>query len=330
MTHTLPRMHVYGWNQGTGGTFWYRISEPLRGLTLRGHQTSTGSVMDDRILATHDTIVTHTLHDERGSEAWLKICDRGQHRTIIDIDDDVWNFHPSTDAFDYWTRERLHRLQNNIASASLVTTPNPRLANILRHLNANVAVLGNYVPEWLLSHNPRRILGKFVIGYQGARQHMVDLRTIADDIGIFLYRHQKARLNLYGELNPIGWPEGRVIRTPWNSDIPEYYRSLQMTIGIGPLADVPFNHMKSAIRAVEYAALGFPSILTDVDIYREYVIPDVTGWLIGPGEPWLPRLEYAFKRPELLTTMGKQARRRAHAWTTEANAHRWEDAYRGR
>ena len=325
-----PSLRVYGWNAGAGGTFWYRIAEPLRGLQLRGHHVASGAQLSDATLDEFDTILVHMLHEQPASEAWEKIARRNRHRLVIDVDDDVWNFDSRTDTHRYWTDERLRQLQTNIAMADIVTTPSDYLADILTELNPNVVVLPNCVPEWLLTYEPVRPRQRFVMGYQGARQHTVDVQTIGQDVWQILHRHRNARVRLWGELDPLGWPAGRVIRTPWNTDIPSYYRSLTMTIGLGPLADIPFNYAKSSIRAIEYAALGFPCILTNVPAYRPYVAHQSTGFLVPPGEPWFPYLEWAYNRRDQLAAMGKAARSCAHNWTTEMNAHRWEDAYRGR
>jgi len=267
------------------------------------------------------------LHEERASEAWARLAHaKNRPMLVLDIDDDVWNFDNRTDTHRFWTYDRLLRLQTNIAMADLVTTPSEYLADILTPLNRSVIVLENYVPKWLLDYRTTRP-AKFTIGYQGARQHTLDLQEIAQDVWHFLNRHLRTRVHLYGELNPIGWP--RVLRTPWNPDVPAYYRALSMSVGIGPLADIPFNYAKSAVRAVEYAALGIPCILTDVPAYRSYVHSGYSGWLIPHGKPWLDVLEYAYQYRDNLTRMGKVARRMAADWTTEANAYRWESAYRG-
>lgn len=324
-----PGLRVYGWNTGAGGTFWYRISEPLRGLALRGNQTSSGTQLDDQILDQFDTILVHTLHEEHASEAWEKIARRNRHRLVIDIDDDVWNFDKRTGTAQFWTVKRLRRLQSNIAMADLVTTPSDYLANILAELNPNVVVLPNYVPEWLLRHRMSRPPW-FKMGYQGARQHTIDVQEIAPDIFEMFRRHRNTSIHIWGELNPIGWPSDRVHRTRWNASVPDYYRSLSMTIGLGPLADIPFNYSKSAIRAVEYSALGIPPMLTDVPAYRDYVSPGISGWLIPPGETWLDALEWAYSNRDTVVKMGRCARDYARDWTTEKNAYKWEVAYRGR
>ncbi len=69
-------LSVYGWNGGTGGTFWYRIWEPLRGLTTLGHKTSTGAALTNAVLAEHNTILAHLLHGEAESKAWQELADR--------------------------------------------------------------------------------------------------------------------------------------------------------------------------------------------------------------------------------------------------------------
>lgn len=321
---------VYGWNQATGGTYWYRISEPLRGMALHGWEVDSGRELTQEIADKYGIILTHILHDDQGSEAWRMLARRGQNKLIMDIDDDVWNFDPATDAYRYWTGERLLRLQNNMAMCDLITTPSPHLAGLIQeYFKLPVTVLPNYVPEWLTTHKPVQYRTKFVMGYQGARQHTVDLREIAQDVYLMLSRKRRASVHLWGELNPIGWPTGRVHRTPWNTDIPAYYRSLAMTIGLGPLADIPFNYAKSAIRAVEYAALGIPAMVTDVPVYRDFVHDGWTGWLIPMRESWLERLEWAYRCREQVMVMGQTARRLAREWTTEANAHKWIGAYSG-
>ncbi len=324
-------LSVYGWHGGTGGTFWYRVWEPLRGLRTLGHHTSTGAALTNAVLAEHNTILSHLLHGEKESVAWQELAERRTHRLIIDVDDDVWNFHHTTDTAKYWTDERLLRLQNNIACADLVTTPNRALARHLHELNPNVAVIYNTIPGWVLGHvrpySFTKASARFVLGYQGARQHANDMREIGGDLATFLARHRSVRLRIYGELNPLGLPQGRVIRFPWCHDIPTYYRSLDMTVMIGPLADVPFNYGKSYIRALEACALGIPPMLTDVPEYRNVIKHGHNGWLIPPGESWYPYMEWARAHREEVEEMGRVARSSVAHLTTESYATTVESEY---
>lgn len=318
---------VYGWNQGTGGTFWYRIAEPLRGLALAGHQTATGPVLTDEIVDEYDFIHTHLLHDERGSEAWEKLANRrGAPFLSLDVDDLAWAFERHTDTYTYWTPARIERLMKNIRLADVVTTPNQMLADELRTYNPNVVVVGNYVPEWVLGLSTYRPVTKYEFGFQGARQHTEDLQIIGYDMLRILRQHRNVRVKLYGELDPRGWPDGRVIRTPWQSDVPTYYRSLSFHAGLAPLRVTRFNLAKSALRAVEYAALGIPIIASKNTVYDDVVQEGATGWLVDDTE-WYECLRWTYQNQDLAKGMGVTARRHAASWTTEANTIRWQRVF---
>ena len=328
-------MNIYGLAPVSGACHWYRIREPLRGLAGIGHTTAWGELFDETIVARHDTILTHILHGEQESQAWEYLDEAGQHRLIYDIDDNVWAYDPTTNHGQYWNAERLAQVETNIRRAHLVTTPSPVLARIIqfeRGLNANVAVLGNYVPSWLLGLGISRP-EVFTIGYQGAPQkiHQSDLDEIQEELFLFLTRFSDARLVFYGQPKV---PEGagsladRITAVPWTPDVPAYYRSLYgMTVGLGPLRPSPFTDAKSGIRAVEYAALGMPGVFSDVAAYRPVVTNNETGYLIRDPHDWRAVLSKLYRRPELVTSVGHKARVRAQAWTTEQNAWRFEQAY---
>ncbi len=53
----------------------------------------------------------------------------------------------------------------------------------------------------------------------------------------------------------------------------------------------------------------------------------VTGYLVEPGRSWLLPLRFIADDPVWRASMGQEARRRAAAWTTEANVGRWVDAW---
>jgi glycosyltransferase involved in cell wall biosynthesis len=58
-------------------------------------------------------------------------------------------------------------------------------------------------------------------------------------------------------------------------------------IAIAPLADTPFNRCKSAIKALDYAALGLPVLASDRAVYRGTLAD-------GPGGRLVPDTENAW------------------------------------
>lgn len=319
-------MKVYGWSTQRGGCHWYRIREPLRGLRLLGHETRSGNRLDSDVADWADTVVTHLLHDDKMSEGWEILAKVGQHRLVYDIDDAMWNAHPAMTLAEVYTPDRLRRIKRNIQISDVVTTPSEVIAEHVGKWNANVHVLPNYVPKSMLSMTVPSMPG-FLIGYQGSPTHSVDLPIVAPSLRTMLHTDPCTRVVFYGPRSVEGLPVRQVDCVPWNDSVPSYYASLRFHVGIGPLIQHPFNEAKSALRAVEYAALGIPSVLSDVGPYRRWVRSEGIGVLVSRPEDWTDVLAAFRDDPLLRRQMGQEARVKAAAWTTETNAVRWQDAY---
>jgi len=329
----MPEPGIYGWSPGTGGVHWYRMAEPLRAAGLAGIRTDSGVRLDDELAERFDTVLVHMIHDERSSEAWEKLATNGQHRMVFDIDDVMWD--PDWEPFArHYTPERIARIWRNIQLAHVVTTPSVVIAETVARVNPNVYVCPNTVPEWLLSWSmpvrPGSAFGaRHVIGYQGSPSHTTDFPPkLVRNLVRVIRRSRGWSLHFWGaapevtELIP-----GRVGMTPWADSVPDYYRSLSMDIGIGPLAATTFNAGKSALRVVEYAALGIPAVVSSGPPYDGWVSHGLSGFLVAPGESWFDPLIELVARPELREQMGTYARELAAAWTTEAGIGAWLAAW---
>jgi hypothetical protein len=345
----IPQPGIYGWSTGNGGVHHYRQGEPLRVAGKHGIATSWGNQLDDEICERYDTILAHMLWDERNSQAWEKLARGGHHRLVFDIDDAMWE--PDWKPFrDHYDNRVLARVWQNIAMAHVVTTPSRVIAEKVAQVNRNVHVCPNTVPEYLLKLQPPprplpdaygRPLGRVpmpgalglnapvVIGYQGSPSHEHDFPPwLTAALLNTLSTNAAATLHFWGPDEIPGWPVDRVGHTPWQASVTEYYMSLSMDIGIGPLKPTPFNAAKSGLRAIEYAALGIPCVLSDGPAYRPWVAPSYTGYLATwkPGD-WLLALSALIADPDLREKMGAEARKRAADWTTEACISTWVDAW---
>jgi hypothetical protein len=351
---------IYGWTNGDGGVHFYRLQEPLRVAAKHGIKTGIGNRLDDEVCDQYDTVLAHMLWDERNSGAWQTLASKGRHRLVFDIDDLMWV--PDWKPFRaHYQPDVLDRLRDNIQAAHVVTTPSPTLADQVREFtgHTNVHVCPNTVPGWLTKWrmperpypNDRATWQRYrtiespplVIGYQGSPSHQHDFPIeLLKALNGFLEHSPPAwTLHFWGPDIIPGWPTHRTGNTPWKPSVPSYLRSLSMDIGIGPLADTPFNRCKSSLRAVEYAALGIPAILPDLAPYADPRTPGgvgvvehgVTGLLVQPGHTatehrkWIQQMRYLAGAPGLREEMSNAARLRATEWTTEFNIHRWANAW---
>lgn len=332
-----PQPGVWAWAAGAGGCNHFRQLEPLRVAASLGIGVGNGHVLSDTILEAFDTLLVHQINQPNATEAWQKLARSGTHRMIIDVDDNMWepDFQPFRLAY---TEDAIARLESNLRVAHVVTTPSPVLAEKLTQFNANVWVVPNTVPEWLLDWNPNltrydRRTGRQrgFIGWQGSGHHRLSMtQPIIDQIGRFMGANPNWDWRIYGGHRVVAaHMQHRIHHIPWEDDLTLYYRSLAFDIGIGPMQRTPFTAAKSSLRAVEYAALGIPAVLADEPPYRGWVTPEMTGFLIDPDRPgdWFEALDFLAKHPETRREMGDLARLRAREWTTEAAIMAWVEAW---
>lgn len=324
---------VYGWTNGNGGTHHYRIAEPLRALSLSGFTTGYGAEMSAEIQDFNDVIVAHMPHEPIPSKIWESLRLGGHNKLIMDIDDFAWGYPEGSGTEDYWTPERLARLEQNLRLADQVTTPSEYLAEYVSRFNLNVSVLSNTVPLWVAKNYRQPSRKAFRIGYQGASQHKLDFtESIQNALSGFLSTHAYAELHLFGfDKNTVFFPPnvaGRVHVTPWTEDRDAYYKSLKFEVGIGPLVANQFNRYKSDIRYREYMAVGAMPVLSRFGPYEDHnAFP-----LFTSGYELYSTLQYLYgmwNRPDDWDA-GFIGRRRVAAdmYTTEHTAGRIADVYR--
>lgn len=321
---------IFGWSNAQGGVHHYRIREPLRGLGMLGHFTRSSPAAITEMFESWDVVLVRGLHHARNSELWRWAAGTGQPALrVFDLDDDVWAWPPGSQEDQYWTDERRLNLELNIQAADLVTTPTHALASVLAELNPRVAVLPNTIPSRLLELLPRR-REKFIVGWQGAQQHIKDLQLIYTPILRFMLRFADVEFHLWGPQGTLDFPDAlakRIFTHPWTPSVWEHYGRLDMDVGLAPLdMSNRFNETKSDIKLREYAALGIPFIATDCPAYAS-ATNAARGIVATTEQEWEEALVQLYRDVNLRHWMSEQGRLRARLWTTEENGIEWERAY---
>lgn len=322
-------MRIFGWSNAAGGVHHYRIREPLRSLSLRGHFTKSLPAVTAELFETWDVVLVRGLHHPQNSLLWRWAAEMGKPALrVYDLDDDIWAWNSGSEEDRYWTDQRRLEAELNIQAADLVTTPSDSLAGILAELNPRVAVLPNTIPERLLQLIPEHHEG-FVIGWQGARQHVRDLQTIYAPILRFMLRHSDVQFHVWGPHGTLDFPDAlasRIVTYPWINSVWGHYYRLNMDVGLAPLNEDTFNATKSDIRIREYAALGIPFIASRSNAYAR-TAEAARGILVETETEWEEALEELYCNSNKRAWMTEQGRLRARLWTTENNGVEWERAY---
>ncbi len=315
-------MKIWGLHDYTGCGY-YRIGLPLAALAAHGHTVGLSREWVDKALE-YPIIIGQRVGIGMRTP-WRRL--RADHRLVYEIDDDFWNLDPAATRIRAdLTPAKLDAMEQAIEVSHLVVTTTEHLAEQLRQRHGNVAVLPNWIDERLTAlDRPRR--DKVTVGWAGGDTHLRDMRMLAPHLKRFLIR------NPHVEFHSIGTDFTKPLRVParvtgWCPDVWDYYRSIDFDIGLAPLAPTVFARAKSAVKALEYAALGIPVIASDVGPYREFVLDGVTGYLVRRDHEWERRLRDLANDDAMRIEMGAKAREHARDWTIQANWRHWEQAMR--
>jgi glycosyltransferase involved in cell wall biosynthesis len=210
----------------------------------------------------------------------------------------------------------------------------PLRDHVLQRLPAaKVAVVPNGLSEaWV--RQGRALYDAFQPGdpltiryFAGSPSHDEDFAAVAPPIRRFLIDHPEVRLELVGSIRAdlSGFPEGRVALLP-----PVPYETLPMLIAtswvnIAPLCSSEYAESKSALKLLEAAAFGCPTLASANDDVRRHHGQGAPVRLCETAEDWQCEL-LRMLDPSQRMELGYAARRYADE---HGMAHRSLDAWQG-
>ena len=267
------------------------LATPAEALTLRAD-----------ILATQ----RHAIADIATADAIAGHCRDHTMALLFDLDDDLLNIpedHP--EAAILQPRGKIVGRMLRHADSVWVSTPGLKLA--LAPVRRDALVVPNGLDErlWVLprpgGQNPVRIL------CLGTLTHDADFDIMAPALDrLHLEFGEAIRIDLIGFTNRGTLP-------PWihrAAPSPNAQRSYpgfvdwiareRFDIGIAPLADTRFNAAKSAIKTMDYAALGLAVLASDVPAFRDSLADGAAGPLVANmPEAWFDALAALVRDPTL-------------------------------
>jgi glycosyltransferase involved in cell wall biosynthesis len=310
---------------------WFRVIQPLQALRdLGGHQVTyeNGRPADPRGC---DIIVGQRFDQPEVLREWRRY--RVHSRLVYEIDDNIWEI-PRANWMAWRTyHKEMHRdaVETAAGVSDIVTVTTEPLAEVLRKFNPEVRVIPNFIPQKLLSWPRPERTDVVRIGWRGGASHALDVQSIAAPMRAVLRRNPQARLHIVGTdfRKTVGMPADFTNWIPVWPRHDEFYRAIApFDLAVVPLYGLEFDQSKSNIPVLEYAALGIPSVASDMTPYRDFIVNGKTGYLVRSRQDWVKRVTELVNDHQAREEMGAAARERAAAWTIEGNWHRWQDVYR--
>lgn len=341
-------MKILGLAADSGGCGFYRMRAPAEeakllgvdievsdGVDVAAGKDADGMVIVDEIYTDADLIIVQRPLDN-SMTAIIKQAKRQGIATIVEIDDDFSSVHKLNAAHDhmYGKSSGAQWVETAASLADHVSVSTPQLTKYARH--GRYSILRNNVPQSIFEveayPNDQDIKGTR-IGWSGSVQtHPFDLQETKGAIATVL-KNNGLDFNVVGDGQYVGRnlglsDETAVFSTGW-VDISLYYQYVKtfLDIGIVPLEISPFNQAKSALKGMEFAALGIPYVASPT---REYIRMEAYG--IGktaktPSE-WRKHLQRMLDRPSETERIAKESRDRIEAeHTYRVNAPQWIEAW---
>ena len=202
---------------------------------------------------------------------------------------------------------------------------------MLSQWNSNVVVLENRIPGWVCDVERKR-RDRPAVGWAGGASHGADVGLIVEPV-----RTVPATVPRVGF--PVGWhrlpadvqvQQDRLVFTKWVHVVDDergYFTSPDWDIGLAPVEPCEFNSAKSALKALEYGALGIPVIASDWGPYTNFVRHGETGSWSRRDHEWLKYMSELAADEGLREKMGAAAREQSRQWTIEEGWLRGADTY---
>jgi glycosyltransferase involved in cell wall biosynthesis len=245
-------------------------------------------------------------------------------RLIYDLDDNLIDIakHGESDAY----MKAVAAVEASLSLAHEVWVSTRKLAERVATLaNGTVCVLPNALDPvlWQTSIPKERVggvSGPFRMLYMGTRTHDEDFKVLeagleqlnrvrpnsfeltmvgvcADDLGV----HRWLR-----SLSPPAY-----VGASYPAFVHWFSRLEGFDLGLAPLLAGRFNDCKSSIKVLDYAALGIPTLASDVDAYRDDLLIEGHNVFRVKNSPdaWAERIHALMDEPDLLAEGKNNARR---------------------
>lgn len=277
---------------------WYTISGYVRRLKLLGR------------IRKYDVVYLHLWASPFGPPLMEKWIRRRAKKLIYDIDDLIYLKNTSSKnnsmiGFLKGRQKPLYLMKH----ADHVVTCTPYLDEFVRRFNSNTTDISSTV-DTIHRYQPVNNYQNdhpIVIGWSGSHSTSKYFLLLA---GVFkkLALTKNFRLLVMGdaslkidglEVKAIPWKEEHEIETLQRFDI-----------GVYPLPDEEWVYGKSGLKAIQYMALGIPTVATAIGTNFRVIENGVSGFLVGPEEEWLIALSNLIENAELRRVIGMNARKK--------------------
>jgi glycosyltransferase involved in cell wall biosynthesis len=224
---------------------------------------------------------------------------------VFDFDDAVFEAYKSP-SNGYLSLLKFPRKTATICRLSThVLAGSPYLAEYARRYNNHVTVVPTTIDTERYQPQPRSTGGPIFIGWSGSHSTVQHLRRV-DRALQRLATTRNFQLRVIGT-NAYSVQGISVDAMPWRSET-EVDDLRRIDIGIMPLPDDRWSRGKCALKALQYMALGIPTVCSPVGVNTDIIQHGENGLLAGSDDEWVESLSRLIDSKPLRERLGAAGR----------------------
>jgi len=190
--------------------------------------------------------------------------------------------------------------------ASHVMVGNPYLAEYARKVNDQVTVIPTTIDTEKYRVPPRKeSSGPPVIGWTGSYSTVQHLDTLRGALKK-LAATESFRLRVIGTPSYECAPD-EVEAMQWQADT-ELDDLAAIDIGVMPLPDDKWSKGKCGLKALQFMAMGIPTVCSPVGVNTDIIQDDQNGFLASTEDEWVDKLSRLLRSRELRERLGQAGR----------------------
>lgn len=236
-------------------------------------------------------------------ERWLA---RTRTPVILEFDDAIYLTHTSA-ANERWRAFKCASKTAELCGLSRhVVVGNEYLADYARQYNSNVSIIPTTID--VDAYQPRAEYpdeDPVVIGWSGSGTTAAHLRTL-DRVLQRVAAQTKVRVHVMGvDDYSLEGVDTRAVKWSPAIELPELR---QFDIGVMPLPDEEWARGKCALKALQYMALGIPTVTAPVGVNGKIIQDGRNGLLASTDDDWVERLTALARDVRLRERIGRAGR----------------------
>jgi glycosyltransferase involved in cell wall biosynthesis len=244
---------------------------------------------------------------------------------VFDFDDAIYLSAASAANRRFAQLKTPRKVANVARRARLVLAGNGHLANWASAYSDDVEVIPTTIDTDLYRPVGRPHDGPICVGWSGSPPTIEHLRLL-EPVLLDLQRERGVAIRVIGDAS-YRLNGADIEAHEWNART-EVEDLSPIDIGVMPLPDDEWSRGKCGLKALQYMALGIPTVMSPVGVNRA-IARDGAAILASSDTEWAQALRALIDDPELRARLGEIGRARVEKeYSVHAVAPRWEDALR--